>query len=154
MEENIKGFIMPISEVAPHEHGAGHNPHHVQVYRFVRSSTEALNGGGKEPSKHITRFLHKFEPGGGFDENYRENNAEMPIFDMDNISGNFRSSSIYFGNIEKTIGADTVIYCPSNVKHSMINVGKGLAKLIMVSGSGEGEKREVGLYKKRKQEYY
>ena len=149
MEENRKGFIIPISEVAPHEHGVGHNPHHVQVYRFVRSSTEALNGGGKEPSKHITLFLLRFETGGGFDENYRENNAEMPIFDMVYyvISGRVRFT---LGEIEKTVGADTVIYCPSNVKHSMINVGKSLAKLIMVSGSGEGEKMGAPVYTKKK----
>jgi len=146
MEENKKGFILSIADIEPHEHGAGSNPHYVQVYRFLRAVSEA-QGGGKEPSKHITLALDKFQPGGGFNENFREYNAETPVFDLVFyvISGRIRFT---VGDIEKTVGANTLIYCPSNVKHSMTVVGKGVAKILMIYGTGEGEKMGVPIYAK------
>jgi mannose-6-phosphate isomerase-like protein (cupin superfamily) len=146
MEENKKGFILSIADVEPHEHGAGSNPHYVQVYRFLRAVSEA-HGGGKEPSKHITLALDKFQPGGGFSENFRECNTEAPVFDLVFyvISGRIRAT---VGDIEKTVGANTLIYCPSNVKHSMTVVGKSVAKILMIYGTGEGEKMGVPIYAK------
>jgi len=44
------------------------------------------------------------------------------------------------GDSERIVGADSLIYCPSNVRHSITNVGKGTAKILRIKGSGEGEK--------------
>ena len=147
MDENKKGFILSLAEIEPHEHGPETNPHNVQVYRFLRAVSEA-HGGGKEPSKHITLALCKFQHGGGSDENYREFNAEAPIFDIVSyvISGRIR---VTIGDVEKIVGANTLIYCPSNVKRSMTVVSKGGAKVISISGTGEGEKMGVPVYSKK-----
>jgi quercetin dioxygenase-like cupin family protein len=146
MEELNKGFIMSLPETDPHVHGADTNPHNVAVCRFLRALTEP-HGGGNETSKHTTFALAKFGPGGGFDEHYREYTNEKPIFDLVFyvISGRVR---VTIGDVKKTVGADTLIYCPSNVKHSMTVVGKG-AKVIMIYGTGEGERMGIPVYSKK-----
>ncbi len=146
MQENNKGFIMSLSETEPHVHGMETNPHNVTVSRFLRAMTEA-HGGGKETSKHTTLALAQLGPGGGFDEHYRAYNNETPIFDLVFyvISGRIR---VTLGDVKKTVGADTLIYCPSNVKHSMAVVGKK-AKILMIYGTGEGEKMGVPVYSKK-----
>jgi quercetin dioxygenase-like cupin family protein len=148
MEQNNKGFIMSISETEPHVHGIETNPHNVTVRRFVRALTEA-HGGGNETSKHTTLALFEFQPGGGFDEHYREFNAETPVFDLVFyiISGRIR---VTLGDVEKTVGADTLVYCPSNVRHSMKVIGNSNAKMLMIYGTGEGEKMGVPIYTKKK----
>jgi mannose-6-phosphate isomerase-like protein (cupin superfamily) len=52
------------------------------------------------------------------------------------------------GDVEKIVGADTLIYCPSNIKHSVINIGKGVAKVIAIDASGEGERGGKVVYSK------
>ena len=143
-EPEKKGFIMSLPETDPHVHGAETNPHNVIVNRFLRALTEP-HGGGNETSKHITFAMVKLERGGGFDEHYREYNPETPVFDLVFyvISGRIR---VTLGNIEKIIGRDTLVYCPSNVKHSMAVVGNHPAKMIMIYGTGEGEKMGVPVY--------
>ena len=147
MKENNKGFIMSLSETEPHVHGMETNPHNVIVSRFLRAVTEA-HGGGKETSKHTTVALVQFQPGGGFDEHYRKFNDETPVFDLVFyvISGQIR---VTLGDIEQIIGVDTLVYCPSNVRHSMSVVGNGRAKVIMIYGTAEGEKMGVPIYTKK-----
>jgi mannose-6-phosphate isomerase-like protein (cupin superfamily) len=146
LEAKQKGFIMSLPETEPHVHGAETNPHNVSVSRFLRAVSESC-GGGNETSKHITFALVKWEEGGGFDENYREFSAKTPIFDLVFyvLSGRMR---VTLGNTEKVIGPDTLVYCPSNVKHSMSVIGKGPARMIMIYGTGEGEKMGVPVYTK------
>ena len=71
----------------------------------------------------------------------------MPIFDHIYyvISGKIKAT---LGDTERIVGADSLIYCPSNIRHSITNVGDGLAKLIRVSGSGEGAKMGGPVYSK------
>jgi len=90
-----------------------------------------------EPSLCTTVTLHMPQPGGHVEEHYYEYSEEMPAFDMANyiISGQMH---ITIGDIEKTVGAGTLIYWPSNVRMSGINVGKDVAKYIRVSGTGGG----------------
>jgi quercetin dioxygenase-like cupin family protein len=52
------------------------------------------------------------------------------------------------GDIEKIVGADTLIYCPSNIRHSVTNIGKSLAKVLTIDASGEGEKSGLKVYSK------
>jgi len=53
------------------------------------------------------------------------------------ISGRIRAT---IGDTERIVGADSMIYCPSNIKHSITNIGKRPAKILRIKGSIEGEK--------------
>jgi len=44
----------------------------------------------------------------------------------------------YCGRYRKIVGADSLIYCPSNVKHAILNIGKTTARVLRVTGSGAG----------------
>ena len=103
---------------------------------------------GKEPSKHFMLTLDKIQPGGGVEEHYHEYNAEMPIFDHVYyvISGKILAK---IGSDERIVGADSLIYCPSNVRHSIKNVGKTVAKVLRMSGSAEGKKMGGPVYSKK-----
>jgi len=156
MEENRKGFILSAAEVI--DPGPGDTimvqcggkensiqlvkmvgrPNLEQVYPLLRPSSVAEKV-GPESSMHTFVTLNKLQPGGGAQESYFQYNADMPVFDyvVYVISGRMR---VKVGDIEKIVGADTLIYCPSNVKTSFTNVGKGPAKILGIHGSGEGEK--------------
>ena len=98
-------------------------------------------------SPDISLGLNKIQPGGGIEEHYHEYDIETPIFDHIYyvISGQIKAT---IGSMERIVGADSLIYCPSNIKHSITNVGKGMAKLIRVSGSGEGARMGGPVYSK------
>jgi mannose-6-phosphate isomerase-like protein (cupin superfamily) len=72
----------------------------------------------------------------------------MPVFDHVYyvISGQIRAT---VGDIERTVGADTFIYCPSNMRHSLLNVGQDTAKVLRISGSGKGDKMGDAVYSKK-----
>ena len=152
MEEN-KGFILPLAELAYGHKVEGH--HRMQSRGFLRPVVAPSNPATppsrvmRETSKHLMITLNTIEPGGGIEEHYHEYNEEMPIFDHVYyvISGRIRAT---VGDVEKTVGADSMIYCPSNVKHSITNVGKGLAKILRITGSGEGEQMSEPTYTKKK----
>ena len=145
MEENRKGFILSIADVEQAwrvEHGVEAEGHHnMQGYGFLTVASEAATHRmrGKELSKHLMLGLDKFPPGGGIAEHSHEYSAEMPIFDHVYyvISGRIRAT---VGDVEKTVGADSLIYCPSNIKHSILNVGKTTAKVLRIAACGDGEK--------------
>jgi len=71
----------------------------------------------------------------------------MPVFDLIYyvISGQIKAK---VGNVERTVGADSLIYCPSNIRHSITNAGNGLAKILRISGSAEGKKMGGPVYSK------
>ena len=119
-----------------------------QGYSYLRPATAAVKV-GKEPSMHISLGLNKIQPGGGIEEHYHEYDTEMPIFDhlYYVISGRIRAT---IGDREKIVGADSLIYCPSNIRHSITNVGKRTAKILRIKGSGEGEKTGTVVYTKEK----
>ena len=155
MEENRKGFIMSVADIEQaarlsHDNKAGGH-HNMQGYGFLTVATAAATHGmkGRELSKHIMLGLDKLQPGGGIEEHYHEFNAEMPVFDHVYyvISGRIQAT---VGDIERTVGADSLIYCPSNVKHSILNVGKGIAKVLRISGCAEGAEMGGAVYTKNK----
>jgi len=144
MEEQRKGFILTIDDVERSwriEQGATAEGHHnMQGYGFLTVASEAAAHGmrGKELSKHLMLGLDRFPPGGGIMAHCHEYNVEMPIFDHAYyvISGRILAT---VGDIEKTVGANSLIYCPSNIKHSILNVGKTTAKVLRLAACGEGE---------------
>ena len=104
---------------------------------------------GKEHSKYLMLGMDKLQPGGGIDEHYHICDVETPVFDHAYyvISGRIRAT---VGDIERTVGADSLIYCPSNVKHSITNIGKTPAKILRIKGSIEGDKTGEAVYTKKK----
>jgi quercetin dioxygenase-like cupin family protein len=72
----------------------------------------------------------------------------MPVFDHVYyvISGKILAK---IGDDERVVGADSLIYCPSNVRHSIKNVGNTTAKVLRMSGSAEGKKMGGPVYSKK-----
>jgi quercetin dioxygenase-like cupin family protein len=138
------GFIMSIGDIEKARrivHGAkdvGHT--NMSGYGFLRTDNEVAGHGlvGKEPSQNLMIGLDKLKPGGGITAHYHEYGDKMPIFDHAYyvISGRIKAT---VGDTEKTIGADSLIYCPSNVKHSILNVGKTTARVLRITGSDGGK---------------
>jgi mannose-6-phosphate isomerase-like protein (cupin superfamily) len=146
MEEQKTGFIMTIEEaVRPSRKAEGHPKN--DGYTFLRPITQTARV-GKEPSMHIDLGLNKLKPGGGIEEHYHEYNDNMPIFDHVYyiISGRILAT---IGDTKRIVGANTLVYCPSNIKHSITDVGNGDAKLLRMSGSGVGEMMGEAVYSKR-----
>jgi len=160
--EKRKGFIMTLAEAEPAK-----SPDNAmvldrkgqievvkseaqsknQVYKFLRPSS-AVEKVGPEPSMHSWVTFFKLPPGGSIDAHSHEyNNTDKPIFDLVFyvISGRLR---VTLGDIEKTVGPDTLIYCPSNVKIGFVNVGKNVAKFIKDGASDEGKIQGGPVYPK------
>jgi mannose-6-phosphate isomerase-like protein (cupin superfamily) len=123
-----KGFILPIGKVIKGKAPEGNSG--MEFYDFLKRSSETPIP-GTEPSMHIKFSLDKVFPGGGVEEHYHEPPVIDHIYYV--ISGRIRAT---VGDLEKVVGADTLIYCPSSVKHSITNVGKRVAKVISIDGSG------------------
>ena len=140
MEANRKGFILPIAEAA---HGGGHEGNtKCEFYDFLHRTTESPLE-GTEPSMHIKLNLDVISPGGGVEEHYHEPPVIDHVYYV--VSGRIRAT---IGDVEKVVGADTLIYCPSSVRHSVTNVGKRVAKVISIDGSGLGERGGKLVYSK------
>ncbi len=143
MEETNKGFILSINEIEQGwrlEHKADAVGHHnMQGFAFLTVATEAATHGmvGKELSKHLMIGLDVFPPGGGISEHSHVFSTEAPIFDHAYyvVSGRIKAT---IGDKEKTVGANSLIYCPSNVKHAILNVGKSTAKVLRIAACNEG----------------
>lgn len=141
MGKNNKGFILPLAE-ASHGNSPKEGNSNVEFYAFLHRITDPP-GGGKEYSKHIRLDVYMIQPSGGVEEHYHE----PPVIDHVSyvISGRVR---VTIGDVEKIVVADTLIYCPSNVRHSVTNVGKSVAKVITIDSAGEGEKSGIIVYSK------
>jgi mannose-6-phosphate isomerase-like protein (cupin superfamily) len=128
------GFIMTKAEAVIPGKGEGHP--NQKAYAFLRPDT-SLPPVGKSPSMSIDLALNNIQPGGGIEEHYHEYNKDMPIFDHVYyvISGRIKAT---MGDEERIVGADSLIYCPSDQRHSITNVGKGLAKILRISGCNDG----------------
>ena len=141
--EKGKGFILSIKDIDKAwriEHSADAVGHHnMHGYGFLTVASEAATHGmrGEELSKHLMLGLDVFPPGGGIGEHRHVYGPKAPIFDHAYyvISGKIKAT---VGDVERTVGADSLIYCPSNIKHSILNVGKTTAKVLRIAGCGEG----------------
>ena len=147
MEEGRKGFILTKKDLEQAWRALnGKKPEEaVDMHRYSFLDNQETEGG--EHSKYIMLGMDKLEPGGGIVEHYHVNNSEMPIFDHAYyvISGRILAT---MGDSERIVGADSLIYCPSNVRHSITNIGKRTAKILRIKGSGKGEKTGEVVYTK------
>ena len=144
VKDKRTGYIMTVKEALRGTGAEGHPGN--QGYSYLRTNT-AASPAGKEPSMHVSLGLNKIQPGGGIEEHYHEFSDEEPIFDHIYyvISGRIKAN---VGDVERTVGADSYIYCPSNIRHSITNAGDGPAKLLRMSGSAEGKKMGGPVYSK------
>jgi quercetin dioxygenase-like cupin family protein len=139
---NRTGFIISIGEIEKKwriDHGVKDKGHtNMSGFGFLRPDTEVASHGlvGKEPGRNLMIGLDKLKPGGGIKAHYHEWGPNMPIFDHAYyvISGKIKA---VVGDEEKIVGADSLVYCPSNVLHSILNVGKRTARVLRVTGSDE-----------------
>ena len=144
MEIKRTGFIMTRAESLIPGKGEGH-PNQIG-YAYLRLANAPIPV-GKEPSMHIDLVLNVIQPGGGIEEHYHDYSDEMPIFDHVYwiISGKIKAT---IGDEEKVVGADSMIYCQSNIRHSITNVGKGTAKILRLSGCNNGAKMGGAVWSK------
>jgi quercetin dioxygenase-like cupin family protein len=144
MEETGKGYILSIKEIEQawrieHKADAGGGHHNMQGFGFLTVASEAATHGrvGLELAKHLMLGLDIFPPGGGIKEHRHIYGPDAPIFDHAYyvISGKIKAT---VGDVTRTVGHDSLIYCPSNIKHSILNVGKTTAKVLRIAACNEG----------------
>ena len=140
MEETRKGYIMPIKKVAPGSAPEGNSK--TEFYDFLRRETEKPITGA-DPSTYIKLSMNKVFPGGGVEEHYHEPPIVDHVYYV--ISGRILAT---VGDTKQVVGADTLIYCPSSVRHSITNVGKTAAKVISIDASAKGVRGGAVVYSK------
>ena len=90
---------------------------------------------GENGSMHLRLVLDEIEPDGGIEPHFHE---LTPVCDHAYyvISGNIMAS---LAGREEIVGPDTLIYCPTDVVHSLKNIGKTPAKLLRIGAAATGE---------------
>ena len=142
MEENKKAFIMELAEVKPHVGTAEGGHPNLLGYLFMEKGLVVKPG----QEIHFAIGLNEIQPGGGIEEHYHSN--ETPYHHVYYvISGQIHAK---VGDIEKTVSGDTVIYSYSNVKHSIKNVGKDIAKVLRMDAQREKDDRGTMVQSKNK----
>ena len=165
MPENRKGFILTLKEVTniadieapdkvmvlndkgrPQMVKRENKNELMDIYPFLRPVVTFVKQ-QPEPSIHLKISLEILQPNGCLDEHYRESSAKAPVSDIASyvISGRIR---VKVGDMEKIVGPDTLIYCPSNVKCSLANVGKGRAKYLAICALDEVKQFGEPVYSK------
>ena len=139
MADYGKGFIVNIKELETHPYGMNTNHWDGHVNSFLNPTRTKGKLTDKENAIHIMMGLGTFNPGGGIEEHYHVTDAETPIFDHAYyvISGKIKA---VIGDNVRIVGHDSLLYCPSNIKHSITNVGKTQAKVLRVSACNEAAK--------------
>ncbi|MFC1952479.1 cupin domain-containing protein [Chloroflexota bacterium] len=89
---------------------------------------------GKNGSLYLRLVMDEVEPGGKIEPHYHDLN---PACDHGYyvISGEILAC---VGNKTEVVGPDTLIYCQSDVIHSIENVGKSPAKLLRLGAAADG----------------
>ena len=121
-----KGLIRRASEVESRSGGEGHSK--MLVYSLLRR-VKAPTMPGEQGSLYLGIAMNEIEPGGGIDPHYH---VDAPVFDHVYyvISGKILGR---VGDKEEEVGADSIIYCPSDVLTSIKNIGEDTAKILMLA---------------------
>lgn len=128
-----KAIIRNYSEVEGRTNIAGHP--NLTAWRLLQPELKETN--------YLSLALDDIRPGGGIDSHYH---TEVATFDHIYyvISGQIAAK---LGDAEEqVVGGDTVIYCPSDVVHSIKNVGKSNAKVLRIGASATGNVRGKLIY--------
>lgn len=121
-----KGIIRTLSDVAARTGVAGHEG--VKNYRLLQP--------GPDGALYLSIALDDMAPGGAVAPHHH---VDAPTFDhaFYVVSGQVL---VKLGDgKEQLVGEGTVIYCPSDVTHSLKNVGKTDAKVLRIGASATGE---------------
>ncbi len=97
------------------------------AYTFVRPDEQG--------SFHTSITLDVINPGGGI--NYHCHTDCAPFDHIYYVMTGRIQAKI--GDKEEIIGPDSMIYCPSNVSHSIKNIGKEQSKVLRVAAAANGE---------------
>ena len=101
---------------------------------------------GENGSMHLRVLLDEVELGGGIAPHFHE---LTPVCDHAYyvISGDIMVS---LAGREERVGPDTLIYCPTDVIHSIRNIGKSPAKLLRLGAAASGETGGKSVFIKQK----
>ena len=119
------GLIRSKHDVEPITDMKGHSG--LTAYELIRP--------GENGSMHLRVLLDEVEPGGGIDPHFHD---LKPVCDHAYyvISGEIL---VALAGREEKVGPDTLIYCLTDVVHSIKNVGKSEAKLLRIGAAASGE---------------
>jgi mannose-6-phosphate isomerase-like protein (cupin superfamily) len=100
---------------------------------------------GKDGSLFLRMVLDEVEPGGKIEPHYHilEPPADHGYYV---ISGQIKAR---VGDKEEVVGPDTLIYCQTDVVHSIENVGKTPAKLIRLGAAASGDSSGKSVFLKQ-----
>ncbi|MDP3880060.1 MAG: cupin domain-containing protein [Dehalococcoidales bacterium] len=101
----------------------------------------------EDGSMHLRVVLDEVEPGGGIEPHYHD---LTPACDHAYyvISGEILAS---LAGREEIVGPDTLIYCPTDVVHSLRNVGNSPAKLLRIGAAASGDTGGKSVFVKENQ---
>ncbi len=121
----VKGMISKVSDKTPLTDLKGHSG--LRAFELIRPSD---NG-----SLYLRLVVDEIEPGGKIEPHYHE---LTPACDHAYyvISGEIMAS---IGDKKEKVGPDTLIYCLTNMVHSIENVGDNPAKLLRIGAAANGE---------------
>ncbi len=88
---------------------------------------------GEGGSMYLRMLLDEFEPGGGIAPHYHEITPCDHAYYV--ISGKILAM---IGGKEEIVGPNTLIYCTTDVVHSLKNVGQTPAKLLRIGAAADG----------------
>ena len=100
----------------------------------------------EDGSMHLRVVLDEVEPGGEIEPHFHD---LTPVCDHAYyvISGEIVAS---LAGREEKVGPDTLIYCPTNVVHSLRNAGKSPAKLLRIGAAASAETGGRSVFVKEK----
>jgi quercetin dioxygenase-like cupin family protein len=126
MEGNQDAFIVEYAQ-STKPTGAPPDGHPgMQGHNFLHDA--CIETPGKGPI-YVSLTLDEIQPGGALEEHYHSD-PEVYHHIYYVISGQIKGS---VGDVKKTVGDNTLIYCHSNVKHSIANVGKDVAWVLEIA---------------------
>lgn len=128
-----KGIIRNFSEVEARTGITGHP--NLTAYRLLQP--------GDAGTAYLSVALDDIKPGGGIDPHYH---TDVATFDHVYYVISGKIAAKLGDGQEQIVGDDTVIYCPSNVVHSIKNVGTTNAKVLRIGASATGDVTGKNIY--------
>lgn len=128
-----KAIIRNFSEVEARNNITGHP--NLTAWRLLDSE--------QKETAFLSLALDDIRPGGGIVSHYHTHEAPFDhVYYV--ISGQIAAK---LGDAEEqVVGDDTVIYCPSDMAHSIKNVGKTNARVLRIGASATGDVRGKTVY--------
>ncbi|MDP2952507.1 MAG: cupin domain-containing protein [Chloroflexota bacterium] len=120
-----KGIIRELSEIKAVDGQVGHEA--VHLHRLLKPD--------KAGPFYMSLTLDAMPPGAVVEPHYH---TDCEVFDHAFYVASGKIA-VRVGDEERVVGPDTVIWCPSNMTHSLKNVGKTKARVLRIGASGKGD---------------